>query len=214
MDNFLAGTLGYLLGRASAPAPAPAREWTPPPPVKQKRHKVVVAPLPTNEESLQQSWQPFDPLAPAHWARRPMDGVPTFPRFGRRWPNEHRAEYLYYLHPGDEVHFPQTTGADEPRSGPGWVLVRDDPGVGWVVALPCDAALLLQRLSAPVPAGKTARDVFPWLDYAPVPLPLDRLAPAGWYDHVPPFGDLLDPGVQYLNYPWVQTLGFDFNGGP
>ena len=93
------------------------------------------SPPPMDEEGWRREddWYPFEPDKTTPW--RTTTRLPIYPRVGRRRPDGYRADYLYWLD-ADTYCFPQTDGYEERRVGPGWVLVREEPGWGWEVSEP------------------------------------------------------------------------------
>lgn len=186
--TLLAGLGGFLLGRSF---PAQAAE-----PVREVMTVERVVYYPANEGALDHeltetagralAYRRFEPRNSEQWAYRQMDQVPLFPRLGRRW--DGGAEYLYFLPRDVVVCFPAGIDPLEERTGPGWVIVRDEPQLGLRVSPVVAAQEVLELLTVTSPDEA-------W------PVPARELFPPGWWD------EDNDP-IYTLQAPWVPALGF------
>jgi hypothetical protein len=213
-NTLLAGALGFILGRATAPeVPAPLGYWDYDPALgtsrgalegRQAHAKPVVSELSYSAQRCH-DWAPFAPSSVHNWARR-ADGTPWFPRLGRRWPDGHRADYLYYIPAGELIYFRQPGEDPVCREGTGWVLVQDIPGWGWEVSEPLLGDDLLSAVkTVPEPWGldKATRELWVWGSKHPIAVTGEELAPAGWWESMPE-----DDPIYLLQTPWVNSLGF------
>jgi hypothetical protein len=212
-SNLFFGLIGFVLGRLSAePTPAPAQVQVvyvpaaPPvstPPRETWENGIVYRPLPTAAEIAFQNWRMFEPTV--DYAYREDNQEPVYPRLGRAWPDEYRAEYLYWIEPGVRVRFPSTTGAGFPRqagSTGGWVMVRDEPADGWWISPVVSLSELAGLAVAKVSKANRKRPQHRWHPSEPFPM-----APHTLYPYYCFLGGPEDPLI-LLEQPWTRTLGF------
>ena len=156
---------------------------------------------PTEEEveRRENEWVPFDPIQTTPW--RPSTRLPVYPRMGRRRPDGYRADYLYWLE-ADAYCFPQFDGFDELRVvGPGWVVVRDEPGWGWEISEPTtDVAELEHWLWAKSPAPRHVMASWNWGLLLERALPEHALGGEGvsWFPD--------DDPLRHLPTNWAESL--------
>ena len=174
---------------------APTRRPTPSFPSQQ-------SPVPTDEEvwRREEQWYPFEPDQATPW--RTSTQLSAYPRVGRRRPDGYRADYLYWLD-ADAYCFPQPDGFDERRVGPGWVLVREEPGWGWEVSDPTtDMTELEQWLWAKSAAPRRTASTWKWGVLPEQALPEHALLGAGiaWHPD--------DDPIRFLPAGWAESLSF------
>ena len=172
-----------------APRPAPGPY---PPPL----------PPPTEEEVWRRGgeWYPFEPDKATPW--RTSTRLPVYPRLGRRRPDGYRADYLYWLG-ADAFCFPQPDGYEERRVGPGWILLREEPGWGWEVSEPTtDLVALEQWLWAKSAAPRHIMATWKWGVLPECALPEHRLGGDGTRWHPD------DDPVPLLPTDWAESLRF------
>ena len=181
----------YLPPATAHPARRPAPSSYPPP-----------LPPPTDEEVWRREadWYPFDPNNNTPW--RTSTQLPIYPRVGRRRPDGYRADYLYWLD-ADTYCFPQPDGYDERRVGPGWVLVREEPGWGWEVSEPTtDLAELEQGLWAKSAAPRPTAATWKWGVLPERALPEHALGGEGLLWHPD------DDPIRLLPAGWAESYSF------
>ena len=197
-DNWLAGAFGFILGRATAPEPGPAVPvYQPPEPPSR---------MPQSEEERRASdWRAFSPLHDNVLLVRGtiVSEFPRiFPRLGRQRMDGNRADYVYWLGAGKYA-FVQPSTFYTHRDGPGWVVLRDEPGWGWEVSEP---TLDLERLRQWVGAGSVAPArlavVFNW-----GVLPEQHLPASCLFEPDTPWDVAGDPTVP-IPCAWASELGF------
>ncbi|AIZ65354.1 hypothetical protein PK28_16895 (plasmid) [Hymenobacter sp. DG25B] len=172
---------------ARRPVPSPYQQQLPPP---------------TEEEVWRREtdWHPFDPDKATPW--RTSSQLPIYPRVGRRRPDGYRADYLYWLD-ADTYCFPQPDGYEEHRVGPGWVLVREEPGWGWEVSEPTtDIGDLEQLVWAKSAAPRRTAATWKWGVLPERALPEHALGGEGLSWHPD------DDPLRHLPANWAEGLCF------
>lgn len=196
-DNLLAGALGFFLGRSTAPAPPPradfwgnsggltgldclAREIA--------ERGEAARQLQEKDENFitvrARRWERYNPLTVS--LAQNQNGIPLYPRFARQWHHGYREDHLYYLEAGETGYFPQFLDVPPAeRAGPGWVMVRDEPGWDWSSSDVLDATQVFElAVHTPLAWGlePETRVQLPWGKGDPYPMEARELSPTGWWD--------------------------------